>query len=184
MASTSHDFWLHNLTPRVWKSLHMLVYLAYGLLVAHVSLGALQAETNPLLASVMATGAILVCTLHLMAGKKEAVTDAAVVPTGQFHEVCAVESIPENRARIVTLGQERIAIFRHGGKLSAVSNVCRHQQGPLGEGKIIDGCITCPWHGYQYDAETGASPPPFTDRVATYETLVANGKVLVNPCPR
>jgi len=38
MAVTSHDFWLHNLTPRFWKSLHMLVYLAYLLIILHVVL--------------------------------------------------------------------------------------------------------------------------------------------------
>jgi DMSO/TMAO reductase YedYZ heme-binding membrane subunit len=35
MAATSHDFWQHNLTPAAWKRLHMLVYLAYALLIAH-----------------------------------------------------------------------------------------------------------------------------------------------------
>jgi nitrite reductase/ring-hydroxylating ferredoxin subunit len=29
------------------------------------------------------------------------------------------------------------------------------QNGPLGEGRIVDGCITCPWHGYQYRPDTG-----------------------------
>ncbi|MEP6596875.1 MAG: ferric reductase-like transmembrane domain-containing protein, partial [Ginsengibacter sp.] len=28
MAITSHDFWLHNLSPKVWKTLHMFVYVA------------------------------------------------------------------------------------------------------------------------------------------------------------
>ena len=177
MAATSHDFWLHALTPVVWKSLHMLAYAAYALLCAHVWLGALQSETSPLLASIAATGMIAVCALHLLAARRERLADA-------FEEVCSVDSIPENRARVVTLGGERIAVFRHSGKVSAVSNVCRHQNGPLGEGKIIDGCITCPWHGYQYDPETGAAPPPFDDRVPTYEARVVDGKVLVNPCPR
>src|SRR5215467_3696049 len=44
MAATSHDFWLRNLTPPVWKTLHMLVYVAYVLLIAHVTLGELQSE--------------------------------------------------------------------------------------------------------------------------------------------
>ncbi len=47
MAATSHDFWLANLSAPVWKSLHMLVYLAYGLLVLHVTCGVLQAEAGP-----------------------------------------------------------------------------------------------------------------------------------------
>ena len=77
---------------------------------------------------------------------------------------------------------ERVAVFRYDGKISAISNVCRHQNGPLGEGRIIDGCVTCPWHGYQYRPETGASPPPFTDKVATFQTKIVNGKVLLHPC--
>ena len=49
MAATSHDFWLHNLTAPVWKTLHMGVYLAYALIVLHVIFGVLQGETSPLL---------------------------------------------------------------------------------------------------------------------------------------
>ena len=56
MAATSHDFWLHNLSAPVWKRLHMLVYVAYALLIAHVTLGALQSETSPLLAACSASG--------------------------------------------------------------------------------------------------------------------------------
>ena len=56
--------------------------------------------------------------------------------------------------------------------------------GPLGEGKIIDGCIHCPWHGYQYLPENGQSPAPFTEKVKTFETKILNGKVWVNPNPK
>jgi nitrite reductase/ring-hydroxylating ferredoxin subunit len=64
-----------------------------------------------------------------------------------------------------------------------VSNVCQHQNGPLGEGKIVGGCITCPWHGYQYDPATGASPPPFTERVPTFRVRVRAGRVEVHCIP-
>src|SRR5271169_1617162 len=56
MAATSHDFWLRNLSAPLWKRLHMLVYVAYALLVAHVALGALQTETNPVLAATLIAG--------------------------------------------------------------------------------------------------------------------------------
>jgi nitrite reductase/ring-hydroxylating ferredoxin subunit len=81
----------------------------------------------------------------------------------------------------VSLSGERVAIFRYDGKISAVSNVCQHQNGPLGEGRIIDGCITCPWHGYQYRPQDGASPPPFTEKVPTFRTKVVEGRVWVHP---
>src|SRR5215467_1417492 len=67
MAATSHDFWLRNLSAPIWKRLHMLVYVAYALLVAHVTLGALQSETSPVLASVLIVGVTIVVSLHLAA---------------------------------------------------------------------------------------------------------------------
>jgi nitrite reductase/ring-hydroxylating ferredoxin subunit len=94
-----------------------------------------------------------------------------------------VAEIPEKRARIVCLFGERVAIFRYDGKISAVSNACQHQNGPLGEGKILNGCITCPWHGYQYLPDTGASPPPFVEKVPTFNVRVKNGRVLVQARP-
>ena len=39
MAATSHDFWLANLGPSTWKTLHTLVYFAYGLLIGATILG-------------------------------------------------------------------------------------------------------------------------------------------------
>jgi nitrite reductase/ring-hydroxylating ferredoxin subunit len=48
---------------------------------------------------------------------------------------------------------------------------------------VIDGCITCPWHGYQYAPDTGASPPPFTESVPTFDVRVEAGRVLVHPRP-
>jgi methionine sulfoxide reductase heme-binding subunit len=185
MAATSHDFWLNNLTPAVWKRIHMSVYVAYALLVAHVTQGALQSERNPLLAVTLAVGMGTVLTLHLLAAHKESRVDEAAraeTPDG-YLDVCPVAAIPENRAAIVCAGGERVAVFRYDGKLSAVSNVCRHQNGPLGEGRIVDGCITCPWHGYQYKPETGAAPPPFTEKVATYRLRVRNGRVQIDPQP-
>ena len=184
MAATSHDFWLAQLTAPVWKRLHMCVYLAYGLIVAHVLLGVLQAERNPLLTGMLGAGMVLVLGLHLLAGTRERVLDRErVASPDAFVDVCGVGEIPENRARIATLSGERVAIFRYDGKISAISNVCRHQNGPLGEGRIIDGCITCPWHGYQYLPDSGASPPPFTERAPTFNVRVAEGRVLVDPRP-
>ena len=78
---------------------------------------------------------------------------------------------------------ERVAIYKYDGKISAVSNVCQHQNGPLGEGRVIDGCITCPLHGYQYRPETGASPPPFVEKVPTFNVRVKDGRVFVHPKP-
>ncbi len=184
MAATSHDFWLHNLTPRIWKMLHMGVYIAYASIVLHVLLGALQDEISPALVATLALGCITVITLHLLAGKRERAKDLASIQTDQkFVKVGSVHDIQDNRAKVIVLNGERIAIFKYDKKLSAISNVCKHQNGPLGEGKIVDGCVTCPWHGYQYLPHNGSSPPPFREKVSTYDVKVVDEEVWINPSP-
>ena len=185
MAATSHDFWLANLSAPVWKSLHMLVYAAYALLVLHVTFGALQGEASAVYVVATAVGLVTVLGLHSLSARKETASDreASDKTADGFVDACAVADIPENRARIVCVSGERVAIFKYEGKISAVSNVCQHQNGPLGEGKIVFGCITCPWHGYQYQPDTGASPPPFVEKVPTFNVKVMNGRVFVHPKP-
>jgi nitrite reductase/ring-hydroxylating ferredoxin subunit/DMSO/TMAO reductase YedYZ heme-binding membrane subunit len=188
MAATSHDFWLKNLSPSVWKALHMLVYPAYGLLVLHVTIGALHSESNSLYVLVVGTGLTAVVGLHLAAGWRERLRDRQQPGPEQTLNGCcwidvgSVDEIAENRAKVVCLdGCERVAVFRYAGRISAVTNVCAHQRGPLGEGKIIDGCITCPWHGWEYRPENGQSPPPFQERIATFRVCVKNHRVLLDP---
>lgn len=185
MAATSHDFWLANLGPKVWKSLHMLVYVAYTLIIMHVMLGVVQVESSPVLVGTLAAGLLLIIGLHLAAAWK--VKGEEEHPRGDQNEgfipVCDLNEIAENRAKVVLIGQENIAIFKYDGKLSAINNVCKHQNGPLGEGKIVDGCVTCPWHGYQYLPENGQSPPPFTEKVTTYDVKLEGTTVWVNPKP-
>jgi nitrite reductase/ring-hydroxylating ferredoxin subunit len=55
--------------------------------------------------------------------------------------------------------------------------------GPLGEGCVVDGLVTCPWHGWQYDPTTGRAPPPYTERVDTFAVRIENGRVFVSPKP-
>ena len=80
-------------------------------------------------------------------------------------------------------GSDPVAIFRHEGRLSAVTNLCAHQNGPLGEGAVLDGCITCPWHGFQYRLADGCAPPPYTEKLATYRLKLEDGTVLLDPRP-
>jgi nitrite reductase/ring-hydroxylating ferredoxin subunit/DMSO/TMAO reductase YedYZ heme-binding membrane subunit len=160
MAVTSHDFWLNFLTPRFWKTLHILVYLAYALLILHIALGIIQYENSPVLFCLLLAGVFTIISLHLAAAIKENKFDktTATVDGAGWEYVCNIGEIEDNRAKMAIVGGERVAIFKYDGKLSAVHNVCKHQMGPLGEGKVVDGCITCPWHGYQYRPEDGCIP--------------------------
>ena len=183
MAATSHDFWNANLGPGVWKALHMGVYIAYGLLVAHIALGILQFEKQPVYFLILGGGATIVVALHLISSIASLRLSDRIGHEGWLR-VAQVDELEEARAKIIRpVDGDAIAVFRDGNRIAAVSNVCRHQGGPLGEGKIVDGCITCPWHGFQYRMEDGQSPPPFTEKISTYATRILDGVVYVNPKP-
>lgn len=186
MAATSHDFWLAFLGPRAWKALHMSLYVAYGLVVMHVALGIMQYERTMLIPGMLVGGFGAVAVLHLVAGWRERADDAGSAPRADgWIAVGLPLSIPDKGARIVSApGGERIAVFRDGDQIGALTNLCAHQNGPLGEGQIIDGCVTCPWHGYQYRLADGCAPAPFTEKLATYNVrLGENGMVEVDPRP-
>jgi len=182
MAATSHDFWLANLGARFWKTLHMLVYAAYALVIGHVVLGVLQTERSPAYAYALLAGIALVATLHTVAGWREWKRDRnGVAPDddGWLH-ACAVDDLIPDHGKVVVLdGGDRIAVFRTAEGVVAMTNVCAHQGGPLGEGRVVDGCVTCPWHGYQYNPNDGQSPPPYTEKIPTYNVRIVGGAVQV-----
>lgn len=189
MAATSHDFWLASLTPRIWKSLHMLAYPAYAVLLGHVGLGALQQEAGGILWAMTAVTGAAVFAAHAAAAWKSRRRRAAPPLRDEFGYARAVRAadLAEGQGRVAELAGERgssrrrVALFRSGPTVFCVSNACSHQMGPLGEGRIVDGYVTCPWHGYQFDPETGCAPAPFEDRVETFDTVVRDGWVWVRP---
>ena len=184
MAATSHDFWLSRLKPPVWKALHMSVYVAYAALVGHVALGTAQFDKGPALLIAISIGAVFLVTFHFAALLKGRDLDLKAEEASDWIKIGSPLSIPMNKAITVTpKSGERIAVFRQPKGVSAIVAVCSHQNGPLGEGCIKDGLITCPWHGFQFDPETGAAPEPFEDRVQTHEVKIENGHVWVKATP-
>jgi nitrite reductase/ring-hydroxylating ferredoxin subunit len=179
LAATSHDFWLAFLTPRVWKALHMLLYLAYGVLVMHVALGLMQDDRRIFIPMLLGGSFALVTALHLAAAWRE--RDPAQGAQGWL-PVGPPDSIPDKRARIILAPDgERIAVFRDGNEIGALTNLCAHQNGPLGEGCILNGLVTCPWHGYEYRLADGCAPLPFTEKLATYRVRLRDGVIEVDP---
>jgi nitrite reductase/ring-hydroxylating ferredoxin subunit/DMSO/TMAO reductase YedYZ heme-binding membrane subunit len=184
MAATSHDYWLNFLRPPVWKALHMLVYLAYGLVVVHVALGIMQRDHSPLIPIMLGASLSIVSLLHVFAGWREWRGDVGAEPRDGWLDAGPPGLIADKRAKIVSApGGERIAVYRDGNQIGALSNLCAHQNGPIGEGCIIDGLVTCPWHGYQYRLADGCAPAPFTEKLVTYKVRMRGGRIEVDPRP-
>jgi nitrite reductase/ring-hydroxylating ferredoxin subunit len=109
--------------------------------------------------------------------------------------VCRLEDFPPGERKIVKAGPRSIGVFNVEGEFFAIRNRCPHQGGPLclgrlspwaiatGPGKVtMEGpprLVACPWHGWEYDLETGQSfMGPGETRVKAYDVSVACGGTL------
>ena len=63
---------------------------------------------------------------------------------------------PAGEVREFACGEKMICVANLNGEYCAVDNVCLHRGGPLGQGSMLGGKIVCPWHGWMFDAKTGA----------------------------
>src|SRR2546427_50148 len=70
-------------------------------------------------------------------------------------------------------------LFNVEGRFFAVSNVCLHRGGPIGEGMLDDAVVTCPNHGWEYDVRTGANVANPMARLRTFEVRIHGDDVLV-----
>ena len=64
-----------------------------------------------------------------------------------WHDVAAVESLPADRPARVLLGEVPLLVVADGERFHVLAERCSHLSGPLSDGDLGDGCVTCPWHG-------------------------------------
>jgi len=93
-------------------------------------------------------------------------------------EIGAVDTLPRDRGIRVTLGDDRIAMFRIGDEVFAVGDRCSHAEALLAEGEVFDHEVECPRHGSAFDLRTGKPLAlPATKPVPTYEVVIEDGVV-------
>ncbi len=94
--------------------------------------------------------------------------------------VCALADVPEGEVRAVACGERSIAVANIGGELAAIDNLCTHDGGPLGDGRLDGGRVLCPRHGAAFDARSGrALTLPAVRGVRAYDVTVVGGDVYV-----
>ncbi len=73
----------------------------------------------------------------------------------QFTKVATLKDLPAGSAMAVEIAGKSLALYNVGGSVFATDNTCPHRGGPLGEGDLEEGIVTCPWHAFQYDVKSG-----------------------------
>jgi nitrite reductase/ring-hydroxylating ferredoxin subunit len=86
----------------------------------------------------------------------------------------------EGAHRTVSAGAVPVVVYRENGEVRAFSATCSHLGGPLGEGKLADGCVTCPWHGSMFRVADGSVVRgPASSWLPTYEARVHDAVIEV-----
>jgi len=98
----------------------------------------------------------------------------------EFIKLAAQSELPAlNTAKEFSCGKKEICIANVNGTYSAMDNICLHQGGPLGAGVILSGKVVCPWHGWEWDPQTGQAVRVPNAKVAVYPIKIENGDVLI-----
>ena len=97
---------------------------------------------------------------------------------GTWVEIGRADDVPLYEGRRVTLDGRRIAVFRTDDGFHALAADCPHAGGPLQDGLVADGCVTCPLHGWRFDLSSGEALSG-EEGVRAYEVAVRDGRLLV-----
>lgn len=84
----------------------------------------------------------------------------------------------------INLVDKLVALSFHEGVFGAVSGICLHSGGPLGQGSLNkEGYIVCPWHQWMFHCKTGQARPGTPAQVASYELRIKGDELFINPNP-
>ncbi|AVW93229.1 nitrite reductase small subunit NirD [Celeribacter baekdonensis] len=102
------------------------------------------------------------------------------VQTKTWVNIGPLTEIPRQGARCVKNGDMSIAVFRTShDQVFALEDKCPHKNGPLSQGIVHDGCVTCPLHNWVISLETGAAQGADEGQTATFEIKIEDGNVLL-----
>lgn len=96
-------------------------------------------------------------------------------------KMATVDELAPGRSKEVEHDGRIYALFGLAdGGIAVVDGICPHQGGPLADGPLDGTCVTCPWHGWQFDVRTGATPINKKIKLPVFEARIDGPDVLVS----
>jgi nitrite reductase (NADH) small subunit len=111
----------------------------------------------------------------------------------EWHDVGSLDQLEHDRVVVARVGGREIGVLMDNDGPRAIRNRCPHMGAPLCLGTLrereagapgryaFEGrrVLHCPWHGWEFDLESGVCPDDGRMRVAVYPVQVRDGRVLV-----
>jgi nitrite reductase/ring-hydroxylating ferredoxin subunit len=92
--------------------------------------------------------------------------------------MCNTSDISPKKPFIFNLTEnEQLVVFQLEQKYYALENRCPHAGARLHEGTIEGKVLTCIWHGWRFDLESGQSLNEYWARLKTYTLRVRKNKI-------
>jgi nitrite reductase/ring-hydroxylating ferredoxin subunit len=98
----------------------------------------------------------------------------------EFVRVIPASELAPGQCREVLVGNRSVALFNVDGVFYALSNLCLHRGGPLGQGLLSGTVVMCPWHAWTWDVRTGEHTLNPELKMARYDVKLEDGQVLVS----
>jgi len=112
---------------------------------------------------------------HAQKPAKEIETDA-----DGFIRAAKLADLPAGEPRTVRVGDRSVVLFKlEDGGVSALSNICPHSGGPLGQGKLEGNILTCPWHDWRFEITSGECINRGGKYAQTFPAKIAGDEVWV-----
>jgi ferredoxin-nitrite reductase len=108
-------------------------------------------------------------------------------PTGEpsspgpdgYRAVATLAELARDGRRAIQLGGRDLALFMSGEQIYCLDGICPHEGGPMAQGELSGGIVTCPWHGWAFRADNGQAADGNGCALGTYPVKVEDGRVLV-----
>ncbi len=96
----------------------------------------------------------------------------------EYIDIAPASELPAGERLFVDIEGKPVVIFNIAGQFFSIADVCSHDDGPVGEGRLEDYTITCPRHGAQFDVRSGKvlQMPAVVD-IPAYPVKVVNGMI-------
>ena len=118
-------------------------------------------------------------SFRLAGGANHAEEVPHLVKPGWQHLMLASD-LPEGKPVRQLLGEVPVVAVRAGGAVRVLADRCSHMSGPLSDGELADGCLTCPWHGSVFRIADGSvARGPATAPQPAFETREVGGAIQV-----
>ena len=98
-----------------------------------------------------------------------------------FVKVGSLSQLPPGSVIEVVLGDDSFAVCNSGGEVHALSGICPHAGGPIGQGTMQDNLVVCPYHEWAYDCRTGANDYDPDVKLDVFAVKVEGDDILLDP---